>query len=174
MSRTKPLVIVGSARKAGDTAKAVSLAFPNDKIVLIDLLDHDIRAYSYSHTNRTDEFLALVQLILKADSVVFATPVYWYSMSGAMKDFFDRLTDLLEIDKPSGRLLKGKDVWLLAVGTEPTLPEGFEVPFERTVRYFDMNYRGSAYFCSAPNGDGRTLAAVIAFGRNVMGQDQGA
>jgi hypothetical protein len=36
-------------------------------------------------------------------------------------------------------------VWLIATGTDPQLPQGFEVPFARTAGYFDMTYRGCAY-----------------------------
>ncbi len=47
-------------------------------------------------------------IVDKYDVLIFATPVYWYSMSGIMKVFFDRITDLLTIKKDIGRKLKGK------------------------------------------------------------------
>ncbi|MCP4458779.1 MAG: NAD(P)H-dependent oxidoreductase [Cytophagales bacterium] len=37
-----------------------------------------------------------------------ATPVYWYSMSGIMKVFLDRIYDVLTIEKELGRKLHGK------------------------------------------------------------------
>lgn len=41
-----------------------------------------------------DDMKKLVPDILLANGIVFATPVYWANMSGAMKDFIDRLTPL--------------------------------------------------------------------------------
>ena len=63
----------------------------------------------------------------------------------AAEVLFDRLTDLTENLKPTGKALAGKSVWLIATGTDPELPEGFEVPFRRTSEYFGMQYRGGAY-----------------------------
>ena len=37
---------------------------------------------------------------------------------------------------------------MIATGTEPELPEGFEVPFARTAGYFGMIYRGGIYLCT--------------------------
>ena len=34
----------------------------------------------------------------------------------------------------------------MAVGIDQKLPEGFEIPFKRTADYFEMNYKGCAYF----------------------------
>ena len=34
---------------------------------------------------------------------------------------------------------------MIATGTEPKLPEGFEIPFSSTAAYFGMIYRGIAY-----------------------------
>lgn len=67
--------------------------------------------------------------MLHDDKIIFATPVYWYSMSGLMKTFFDRLTDLVTIQKSVGRKLKGKETFLFAVGTDDLLPAGFTIPF---------------------------------------------
>jgi multimeric flavodoxin WrbA len=78
-------------------------------------------------------------------NIVFATPVYWYAMSGVMKIFFDRLSDLISTSKPLGRGLAGKSVYLFSTGSELEMPDGFEVPFKRTAEYFDMNYVKSIY-----------------------------
>ncbi len=51
--------------------------------------------------NREDDFMKVVDLILR-DRLIFATPVYWYSMNSTMKVFFDRLTDLTDIEKEEG------------------------------------------------------------------------
>ena len=71
--------------------------------------------------------------------------------------FFDRLTDLTENRKTQGKSLAGKSVWLVATGTDPDLPQGFEVPFARTADYFGMIYRRAAYLYTG--GDAARRAA---------------
>lgn len=83
--------------------------------------------------------------MLDADNIIFATPVYWYAMSGRLKTFFDRLTDLLYTHKSIGKGLKAKKTYLIACGSDPELPEGFEVPFRRTSDYFEMSFQKSFY-----------------------------
>jgi multimeric flavodoxin WrbA len=75
-----------------------------------------------------------------AETIIFATPVYWYAMSGLMKVFFDRFTELLSTHKPLGKALKGKKIYLISTGSESELPPGFETPFKLTSEYFEMNY----------------------------------
>ncbi|UOQ77922.1 NAD(P)H-dependent oxidoreductase [Hymenobacter sp. 5516J-16] len=93
----KPLVILGSARSDGDTRRLVSQVLTNVPHQLIDLQQWPVAPYNYPQEYPAqDTFLALADLLLHHPVVVFATPVYWYSMSGSMKDFFDRLTELTE------------------------------------------------------------------------------
>ncbi|TGD79854.1 flavodoxin family protein [Hymenobacter wooponensis] len=145
-----PLIIHGSARPDGDTQQLVEQVLAGVPHTLINLRDYSIAAYNYPHDYPTeDAFLHLIELMLRHPVIVFATPVYWYSMSGIMKNFFDRLTDLVEEPhKPLGRQLAGKHAFLLAAGSDEEWPEGFEVPFRRTAEYFDMSYEGSLYHSS--------------------------
>ena len=76
--------------------RAVDIAFPSGLIDLAILSEHHIGGYDYAHSHVDDDFVTIVDKILMAKTIVFVTPVYWYAMSGPMKIFFDRLTDLLE------------------------------------------------------------------------------
>jgi multimeric flavodoxin WrbA len=142
---TLPLVILGSARVDGETRKAIDIAFAPGTVELHALTQHHISGYDYTHTNADDGFGVVADAMHAADRIVFATPVYWYAMSAPLKLFFDRLADLTENRKAQGKALAGKQVWVIASGTEPELPEGFEIPFARTAAYFGMVYRGIAY-----------------------------
>jgi multimeric flavodoxin WrbA len=112
---------------------------------LIILPNHVLGGYDYGHANAGDDFAEIAEAMVAAQTIVFATPVYWYAMSAPLKIFFDRLTDLTENLKAQGKALAEKQVWLIATGTDDALPEGFEIPFARTADYFGMMYRGVAY-----------------------------
>jgi len=143
---TKPLIVLGSARKASDTGKLVTSLFPEGSATVVDLLDYTIAQYRYDGLYPPeDDFQRVVDLLLQHQQLVFATPIYWYAMSGLMKVFFDRMTDLVTVQKKTGRKLKGKQTFLLAVGAEEALPLGFEEPFRLTSEYFDMEFIASFY-----------------------------
>ena len=142
-SSSQILVILGSARSNGDTKTLVDQLFDETPVKIIDLLDTHITPYNYEGIYPyRDEFPEIAELMLNHETIVFATPVYWYAMSGVMKNFFDRITDLVTIQKKHGRKLKGKNMALVSVSSDAGLPEGFHIPFQSTANYLDMNYLG--------------------------------
>lgn len=147
----KPLVILGSARKESNTRKLINLIFSEIDIELIDLLDYYLQPYNYEgNYSKDDRFVEICNAILNHNKIVFATPVYWYSMSGIMKVFFDRLTDIITIHKDIRLEMKGKNVFLISTGSEDSLPSGFENPFRLTSKYLNMNFIYT-YYCKANN-----------------------
>lgn len=160
----KPLVILASARKLGDTRNFLNKVFAAYEYELIDLLDVHISPYNYSNGySDADEFLKVIDVLLKHRIVVFATPVYWYAMSGLMKTFFDRFTDLVTSKKYLGKQLHGKYTFLLAVGADEELPAGFEAPFKLTSGYLNMNYQGSIYFSTKYHSEKAVEPSIDAF-----------
>jgi multimeric flavodoxin WrbA len=155
MTEPKILVISGSARHQGDTERYLNQVFAGTTYRHISLIDHTVYTYDYAETYPADDgFLAIAQQLLAYPAIVFATPVYWYSMSGRMKVFFDRMTELMHVHKAIGKQLKGKHLFLLAVSASEAMPAGFEVPFSETAGYFDMHYGGCIHFNSEePNAD---------------------
>jgi multimeric flavodoxin WrbA len=143
----KPLVILASARKQSYTKNFLNKVFADKDYELIDLLDFYISPYSYlNNYPSTDEFLKIIDELIKHKVIVFATPVYWYAMSGIMKTFFDRFTDVVTTKKHLGRQLQGKSTFLVAVGAEEELPNGFEIPFKLTSDYLHMKYQDCIYY----------------------------
>ena len=147
--------MLGSARPEGDTGRAVAslrglIEIGSD---VSDLSAIDIAPFDYGHAARGDGFDALVEQMIAARAILFATPVYWYAMSGRMKTLFDRFTDLLsDRDRARrARALAGRDIWMLAVGVDPDLPPGFDVPFRMTAGYLGLIWRGSAYVARDAN-----------------------
>ena len=143
----KTAIILGTSRENGNTHKLVELYRGYKCADVFSLDDYSISFYDYEHKNIGDDFLSLVEQLLKYDNLIFASPVYWYSMSAQMKVFFDRLSDLLTIDKQLGRKIKGKTCSVLATGVDVKAPLCFEQPFILTVNYLGMNYQKMLY-CS--------------------------
>jgi multimeric flavodoxin WrbA len=100
------LGINGSAKKNGNTAKLLKKVLDHAKkegakTEVLHLIDKDIKpCRSYCAKNGTDcqypcsikdDMLEVIEKIKASDCIVLASPNYWYSMSGLMKNFIDRL-----------------------------------------------------------------------------------
>ncbi|MEO6540074.1 MAG: flavodoxin family protein [Ferruginibacter sp.] len=142
----KKVLILGSSRKDGHTKKAVERLRSLSDFDVIDLLDYNISHYDYGHKNENDDCLGLMRsIIYNYDTLIFATPVYWYTMSGIMKVFFDRITDLLDNEKELGRKLRTKNMAVLSSSIGDNLGEKFWYPFIETAQYLGMNYIGNVH-----------------------------
>ena len=139
------LVLWASSRADGETFKCANIFEPSEVVKKIALHDELISPFDYQHTNEKDDFLKISKTMIKSQTIVFITPVYWYAMASQMKILFDRLSDLITIRKKDGRALAGKNVFLVANGTGENMPEGFEIPFRSTSNYYEMNFIDSCY-----------------------------
>ncbi len=143
------LIINGSARLNGNTQKFISKLTQEIAFDQLNLVEHYFLPYNYENQYPVEDgFETFAKEILYHKHLIFATPVYWYSMSGRMKNLFDRLTDWVTLNKEVGRNLKGKTVQLIAVGTDGDLPDGFTTPFFMTANYMEMDFKGHVYFNS--------------------------
>jgi len=142
----KRIIIQGSSTSSGNTNKVVRLLMKELEFDLIDLNLKKIGYFDYEFKNQNDDFLPIIKKIAeKYELIVFATPVYWYSMSGIMKTFFDRLSDCLKIEKETGRKLKGKKMAVISCGSDETETEGFFTPFRNSAEYLGMTYLGNIH-----------------------------
>ncbi len=140
------VIIVGSSRSNGNTMKKVRQLNEFFDFDVIDLNLYQFSYYDYEHQNREDDFLPLMQKIIENNQMlIFATPVYWYSMSGLMKVFFDRLTDLLTIEKDLGRQLRGKKMAVINCSNGGNLGNDFWHPFVASAEYLGMDYLGNLH-----------------------------
>ncbi len=143
----KKVIILGSARKNGNTTKIVDEISKEHEIDVINLSDYNISHYDYESKNREDDFLPLIRRILEEyDTLIFATPIYWYNMSGIMKVFFDRFSDLIRIEKETGRKLRGKKIGVISNSHDNEIEDSFYIPFKKTADYLGMEYLGHAHF----------------------------
>lgn len=150
----KKVVIVGSSRAKGDTFKVSSQLIEKAQWDLINLSDYKFGYYDYTNKNKKDDYLDLMnEIILKYDTLIFATPVYWYAMSGIMKVFFDRITDLLTVEKGLGRKLRGKKMAVISSSTGDHLNENFWIPFVKTADYLGIKYLGNRHTIAGRNNE---------------------
>lgn len=150
----KKLIILGTSRNDGDTESLVTGLAEKSTWDLINLNDYNFSYYDYNHANRDDDFLPLMKKIIENyDVLIFATPVYWYSMSGIMKVFFDRITDLLTIEKDLGRQLRGKKMGVISSSNGGNLGEQFWIPFKESANYLGMPYIGNLHTIIDENHD---------------------
>lgn len=142
---SRSIIILGSARSDGNTRKVVDWVSDRTGIEVIDLNTRHIGYFDYAFTNREDDFLPLAEEILQYDTLIFATPVYWYSMSAVMKTFFDRITDLLDLRKDLGDQIVGKNMMLIACSGHEDLQEWFSLPFIFSAKYLGMHFQGEVH-----------------------------
>ncbi|MEO1515735.1 MAG: NAD(P)H-dependent oxidoreductase [Bacteroidota bacterium] len=140
------VIVFGSSRSGGDTRLMVDHLIGGQDWDLIDLSQKRIEPYDYDYQNQDDDFLSTVTNIIENyDLIIFATPVYWYSMSGILKNFFDRITDLLKLYKPLGKAFRGKSVAVLSCASEDETKEGFYMPFRESANYLHWKYVGQVH-----------------------------
>ncbi|WP_026727154.1 flavodoxin family protein [Flavobacterium denitrificans] len=143
----KKVIILGSSRKNGNTTKIVDEISKEHHIEVVNLSDYNISYYDYESKNIDDDFLPLIRRILEEyDTLLFATPVYWYNMSGIMKVFFDRISDLIRIEKETGRKLRGKKIGVITNSHDNEIEDSFYIPFQKSADYLGMEYLGHAHF----------------------------
>ncbi len=134
------VIILASARKKGNTQKVVSALNMQLNFEILDLLDYSINPYSYQPERQKDDFIELIEKVVAFDTIIMASPVYWYSMSGLLKNFLDRISDCLVYRKDIGYAFKGKSLATICCSSnEEEYPE-YVKPFERTADYLGMSF----------------------------------
>lgn len=142
----KTIIIQGSSRSKGDTNKIVSHLAGVNNFDVIDLHTKNIGHYDYNYKNADDDFIELITGVIENyDAIIFATPIYWYSMSGTLKIFFDRMSDLIRIHKDTGRKLRGKNMAMISCSNSNYINDGFTEPFRLSAEYLGMNYLGDIH-----------------------------
>ncbi len=138
------ITLFASSRRHGHTGQLVDWVANDLKIEVVDLSEMNISAYDYEHRNRGDDFEPLIERVLDFDQIIFASPVYWYAASPAMKVFLDRISDLLDLPEllEKGRRLRGKRAFVICTSIYDQVAPSFIDAFQETFRYLGMHYSG--------------------------------
>ncbi len=130
----KVVGILGSPRRYGSSFKGLMLAlkaaerfgaqtefyhlYQLEIKPCLGCVSEDVKACKYPCVIE-DDMKRLYDALVEADGFILATPVYWYSPSGVMKNFIDRLTaleNMIHIDGKSW--LDGKVAGFIATGND--------------------------------------------------------
>lgn len=142
----KAIILQGSARIDGNTAKVSKILQEKLNCDLVNLASLDIGHFDYNYKNEGDDFYPLIKKIIENyDLIIFASPIYWYTMSGYTKVFFDRISDLIRVHKDMGRQLRNKSMAALSCGYSDNKIESFFTPFEKSADYLGMRYLGDVH-----------------------------
>jgi multimeric flavodoxin WrbA len=139
--------LFSSSRRRGNTGQLIDRIALELNIEVVDLGSPRISAYDYEHLNRHDDFEPLMKHVLEHDQIIFATPIYWYSVSPPMKVFLDRISDFLELPNllSQGRRLRGKNAYVVCTSISNEPSTAFVEAFRETVDYLGMSFGGVAH-----------------------------
>lgn len=95
------LALLGSTRQNGNSQYLTERILEGTDHTIVSLSDKQINPIIDERHSETgfspvdDDYEELLNLLLTHDTIIFSTPLYWYGMSGTMKNFFDRWSQYL-------------------------------------------------------------------------------
>lgn len=115
-----------------------------------------------------DDVNGIMDKVLGADVVVWATPIYYYEMSGQMKTLIDRMNAMYALD------YKFRDVYLLSTAAEDDdfVPDRAEAGLTGWIDCYPKSHLAGSLFCGGVNGPGEIsgnakLEEAYAMGKNI-------
>lgn len=117
-------VLYGSSRRGGNSdllANRLVEGIEADAIYLSEYNIQPITDYRHAEpgTYPNDDYHALIARVLKQDVIVFATPIYWYGISGLIKTFIDRWSQSLRENKADFiTQMSSKTAYVIIVGDD--------------------------------------------------------
>ncbi|SDL92693.1 flavodoxin family protein [Sediminibacillus halophilus] len=120
------LTLLGSSRKDGNSDYLVKQALDRVDHTSMHLHDYqmnpiiDERHTEEGFTAVEDDYERVLKEFLNNDIIVFATPLYWFGMSGQMKIFFDRWSQYMRDPRFDFKeSVKQKKAYVIITGNSP-------------------------------------------------------
>lgn len=140
------VAILGSARKNSNAEAILTRLIAGYACDVVGLDTCPISFFNYEFRYPADDqFLTVIQRVVRAPVTIIATPVYWYSYSTPMKIFIDRFSDLLGPQKELGRQLRSRRFALVTSSSEPMPDKTLVEAFSRFCGYLGIEYLGCAH-----------------------------
>lgn len=142
----KKVVVITSTPRKGGNSEILARKFADgalstgNEVQFVNIREIDLKfcvgcMYCQSHGKcvLSDSMNGLYETVQNADVLAFASPVYYYSVSGQLKTFLDRLNPLYVRDN------KFKDVYMLltAADEEPSAMDGAVTAMQGWIDCFD-------------------------------------
>ena len=130
------------ARNAGNEVEKISLTGKN-----IQFCKGCFACQKLGRCVIKDDVNDITAKVLKADVVVWATPIYYYEMSGQMKTLIDRMNAMYPLD------YKFRDVYLLttAAEDEKETPKRAETGLTGWIDCYPKSRLAGTLFCGGVN-----------------------
>ena len=105
----------------------------------LDLID--LKIYTYGQHFADDQYQEVIRAISSHDVIVIGSPMYWHSMSGAIRNVLDRAYGIV-----SNVQFKGKKLFFLFQGAAPTQEQlaAGEYTMKRFAAMYGLDYQGMA------------------------------
>ncbi|MBO9130368.1 flavodoxin family protein [Bacillus sp. 165] len=144
-------VLHGSSRNEGNTEylanvmtkgqEVTNFLLRNLEILPINDKRHDKEGFQPMH----DTYETMIKQVLEHDILVFATPIYWYGMSGVMKDFVDRWSQSLrDADIQFKERMSQKKAFVILVGGDKPKIKGLPLilQFQNIFDFVGISFEG--------------------------------
>jgi multimeric flavodoxin WrbA len=148
----KIAVLYGGTRPNGNTETLTDHVIQGLDVEKIYLKDHTIlpiidkRHAPEGFQDRNDDYNSIIDRILPHDTLLFATPIYWYTMSGSMKNFIDRWSQSLrDANYPDFKAtMASKKAYVIAVGGDQPYLKGMPMiqQFKHIFDFMGMEFGG--------------------------------
>ena len=152
----KKVIVISTSLRAGSNSDMLADKFiegalqAGHEVEKISLIGKDIRfcrgclaCQKLGKCVIQDDVDAIMQKVLHADVIVWATPIYYFEMSGQMKVLIDRMNALYTLD------YQFRDVYMLTVAAEeePEVPQRAEAGLTGWIDCFPKSRLAGTLFC---------------------------
>ncbi|WP_027410438.1 flavodoxin family protein [Anoxybacteroides tepidamans] len=159
------LVLNGSSRENGNTEQLINVLLEGVAHTRIDLRNFSIRPIVDKRhtpggfTEVADDYDQIIELVRQHDVLIFATPIYWYGMTGQMKLFVDRWSQSLRDPRFSFKEeMKAKKAFVAICGGDDPYIKGLPLiqQFQYIFQFVGLEYMG--YLIGKGNAPGEVLS----------------
>lgn len=101
----------------------------------------DFRSSDY-WPSQNDSYYSLIKLLKNSQIIIFSTPIYWYGISGLLKNFIDRWSESLKTDVSFRKIMSRKKFILIVVGGDNPIEKAniIRQQFQYISDFFDADF----------------------------------